>query len=449
MRLIIILITVYIFTQRNYFKNMLFLLLMFNLYNVNIGYIAVLGGIGITYIDFITIAMAFACFIKMKNSYEVDKSIISAYILLALSIVVGVIFLFFFPSSSPVLSYTGNWDSYFKGNTAMLASPTFSKQSILQFIRLTVFVYIISIVKREVTIEEWRALVGKLIRSSWYMLPLFLIEFFTVLTGSDLFTKTRNTLFDFWYIDMEKRLCGFSTEPSYYAISIFLIIAMNMLCLRNEVLNSKEKRAIYVIISLYFVIGFFSGAFSFLLAVVALVILFLKEKLTRKGMVLFVMAIGLAISVVAHNFTECTKTLLNSDVTVLNRLGNTFSAIIAFFTGSNIVYTSESTRILSIFITGKAWLTRPLFGLGIGTTVCFSGIVSILATIGVVGFLLWYHLVFHCYPNKNNSEFYYLIFLLIYLPAGDFELIYGFNIILWIQMITLLSKDNDMVYSGG
>lgn len=435
--LILIGLLIYIFVSKNALENVIFLLMFFGLNNINIGYFANIGSIEISYIDLLTGATFIICFFVLLKNYYVDKRFTEFAFLLLLVIWIGLFRLILDTPKVDVVSYEDNWDSLFRGNQTMLKPVHFSMQSILQMIRTALFLFIIIVLKYNMDSRQWRRILKKLVISTRLMLPIYIIEAILNYSHSDLFYIVRNLLFGGEY-EYTGRLSGLTTEPSYYAVSIFFIVSLNILY-DFEKENIREKGIKLITSVSYISLGILSGAFSFVWTGTLIIIAFLAKKGSLSKKLIIGLSIFLVFIFIITNYEIVSPIIANSG----DRIENLFNSIATYTQTGIMEYTSEATRMGSIMILLEAWIKYPLIGLGIGTTGCFSGVVSILTTVGVIGLVIWYIIVFRIYPNNKISLLFSLIYILVFLPAGDFELFYGFNIILWIELISMMSCSNE------
>lgn len=413
------------------------LLIFFSVHNINIGRFASIGGVTLTYTDYLTALAAMVCVVNLFRNSNINRRMFVCCSCLTLAVSVSLLYLILNPADVKVMSYFASWDSYFRGVFNGMTKPFYSIKSLLQFIRMLLFLCILMVSKSTLTETDWKKIIQTIVISSRWMLPLYYIELITRLVGSDIYYRLRAILFG-TDIMPDGRLSGLSTEPSYLAVTIFMIVAINMMYSFAFDLDRKEKlinKGVYV---LYFLIGCLSASFSFVWAVVVLLALYCIIKNKKRFNVILTSIFILVVILLSFNFNIIFTTINNSDNLVLIRISSSIQAIIDYLSGQSIIYTSEGTRLVGVIMTLKAWCYRPLLGLGIGTLMCFSGVVSILATIGILGFIIWYNLLFNVYPNRKVSWAYNILFLIFFLPLGDFDLFYNFNIVIWIQTTNLL-----------
>jgi hypothetical protein len=102
-------------------------------------------------------------------------------------------------------------------------------------------------------------------------------------------------------------------------------------------------------------------------------------------------------------------------------------------------YSSEAVRLISSTETFKATLSRPIFGLGIGTAYSVSGIISILSNIGFLGLYIWYRLLTTEYYKTKNK----ILIIIILTPiifTGDMYSLYDTSYLLLIPLIAIATE---------
>lgn len=429
-------LSIYIFASRKQVANSVFWLLFFCINNINIGYFMILGGVVISYTDVLTLLTFCICLCLAIKKHRVNQRLAEVILLLILVIFAGLFRLIIDPPTARVVSYAGNWDSYFRGNNSMMQAVSFSKQSVLQFIRAILFFFILLILKNNLEDDDWKLILRKLVVSTRWMLPVYVIEAVLMFIHTNIYYVLRNRLFGGVFMLSEGRLSGLTTEPSYYAISIFFIVTLNLLFKKDD--DVKERRMRIITCTIYTILGVLSGALSFLWtgALIALLYLVKNNRLSKKMIMGFVLL--LSVFLLFSNYSVSIPLAPMEGLGFTKRIENLINSVINFSRSGVMQYSSEGTRMGSIIIVMKAWAERPLFGLGLGTTSCFSGLFSILSTVGIIGLILWYMLIFHIYPNHKADIIFNVIFILVFLPAGDFEMFYGFNAVLWIELTSRL-----------
>lgn len=96
---------------------------------------------------------------------------------------------------------------------------------------------------------------------------------------------------------------------------------------------------------------------------------------------------------------------------------------------------------MGITETLKGFFERPLFGLGLGTAYCNSGIVSLLSNIGLVGTGLWaYHYLRFGISNRKAGRILAVFVAVLILPnivKGGMGMLYATYNILFAALIKI------------
>lgn len=89
---------------------------------------------------------------------------------------------------------------------------------------------------------------------------------------------------------------------------------------------------------------------------------------------------------------------------------------LSFFSGAStesMRTTSEAFRFTSIIDTFKLLGHRPFFGVGLGIPYSYGYISSALASIGIIGFFMWYYYTFHSISSQSIKTMKYILILLV------------------------------------
>ena len=138
--------------------------------------------------------------------------------------------------------------------------------------------------------------------------------------------------------------------------------------------------------------------------------------------------------------------LLRSSNYIVHRIGVALQQLQIIISGvGGVMYSSEAIRFSGIIYDIKLFARRPLFGFGLGSISCNSGIVTFLVNSGIIGFGAWYHVI-HKYMNKKNSlsEIIFTMCILI-LPnifLNDYETIFCIAIPIILRCFVCLNVSN-------
>ena len=134
------------------------------------------------------------------------------------------------------------------------------------------------------------------------------------------------------------------------------------------------------------------------------------------------------IIVIVGFFSINAQTLVASSNYFLHRLGNLFVQFNNITTNNELLLSSESIRMSGIVYAFSMWLKRPLFGFGIGSIACISGIFTFLVGGGIICLILYFDvLVKFSQVKKTNLSsiiiFLFTIFIVPNLFLNEYETI--------------------------
>jgi|GEM_PF-1763242 len=239
------------------------------------------------------------------------------------------------------------------------------------------------------------------------------------------------------------RTYGFFSEPSMLSLSLFVFALLSLALYRNRTISKKA-------FILSFVCGIalmaLSRSFSSVLYLPILYILFFvfeaKRRASRAFLALLVIVpVGAGVALLRFN----NGYFLNRLVASLEVLGD--------FSSGTRYFTSEWIRLHSIVHLLGLFAKHPLFGVGFNSTYSYSAVSSILATVGLFGFvaLLYYwfqaHRVF--FGSKANG-WATLLFLLVFLMVGSAGslLLYYPSVFLAFSLMSLIVERRSVVVAG-
>ncbi|WP_143155300.1 hypothetical protein [Wenyingzhuangia marina] len=350
------------------------------------------------------------------------------------------------PSDEGIIAFnTGSWDRYMRGVTN-LTTPVFSMQSILMFIRVVIFVAIMLATKDLFNREDFIEM-GK--RIGFFSKLLLIYGITEFLLSYVLKIDTTNILKLFFGRGVATsndfgRLKGLSREPSYYSHALYnaiiILYALSKIDYENK--NIFKKYKVWIIIA--FFLGLISSSFAFVLVTVTLLIFFyVVSNIENRKFVFYlkpqaglISILGLLILMIILPFVDLT------DFTYYERI---LESLNQFSKGVNRTYklgsdySSEAVRLISGIETFKATLSRPLFGLGIGTAYSVSGIISILSNIGFLGLFIWYRLISTEF-YKTKKKILILILLTPIVFTGDMYSLYDTSYLLLIPLIAITTE---------
>lgn len=438
------------------FSGLLIILLSLSINSINIGYFCVFGGIALSYSDFLTICISICGIYIIYLDSCVDRKLLISSLQLICVVGLGLIMLIVNPSSEKIVNYVNNWDSYFRGNMSHLTQPSFSSQSVLQFARMLIFLFDLIIIKKVLNINDWVNITNKISKVSSMLILIYLIEVITVkIVHMDIYYNIRTLIFGgITEYDFD-RLMGLSGEPSLYAVVLFFNLSINSILIlynRGKQENKTEKYRLIFSNIVYIILGIASTALTFWLLFFMYILLILYLNLDKElrnriflcGSIVLLVLLGLFYVFRFDIIVYC----LGSTSDGLNRIGNLLKTVENFKMEKKIAYSSEGTRILSILMTIQAWKSRPILGLGIGSSRCFSGIFSIISCIGILGFIIWLKIIVKEIVNCKTDILFIILYLVPFLVSGDFDLFYNLNIVMWTYLAVIVFKNKVMWRDG-
>ena len=228
---------------------------------------------------------------------------------------------------------------------------------------------------------------------------------------------------------------GATKEASMYTTVIFYIAILFLL---EMVINKKAKKKDAVWLFLCILILCLNPAMSTVLYLAILFVVVVSSGMinvrilrwNNKKFVFSLLALVLVAVCGAVYLIQSYNTLLSSDIYMIQRLGRAVQQLLTIVEGGqNLVYSSEAIRFSGIIYDLKLWLQRPIFGLGLGTVLCNSGIVTFLCNAGLSGVICWF-LVLCRFSNMSgetlrNAVFVAELWLLPSLILNDYETILG------------------------
>ncbi|MDD3252110.1 MAG: hypothetical protein PHV18_06085 [Lachnospiraceae bacterium] len=448
---LIAVITYEFFSQRKLkvlFLNFFVIELVFALSRMNYGYFVHIGGSELEYNDVLLgVLFVLSILVLIKNP-RIPQKTSNISMLLLLTIFIGMLLCNIFPANVAVIDYNHSWDMYMRGFTSEMQPVAFSMQSVLMFIRVLIFVFVLNIAYLLFNEHEWVDIAKKVYK---YLKGLIVYGVIEIVLKYALHINVNLYLNDFFGRGIStgggvERLQGICREPSYYALALFNFMALSTALFYIEQ-NSAVKRKIrnWTIVSA--LIGIFTTSFSFMICIVALMLMWLYLANTYSSGRMFKVSIGICIVVCLAILIISSPFFLNfamhSNITVLERSVQSVVQIKKAFTNTLIPgedFSSEASRLGGGVITLKAGFARPLLGLGIGTTYCVTGLICIFANIGFIGLYLWIKLLFEVY-GKNVSKMMTALLLLPVLFTNDLYTLYDTAYLLLIPIISIAMKE--------
>jgi len=377
---------------------------------VEVGFFVKIGDADVNYrtvCELIVLLFSLPLLIK-KGRFKI--SIYSNYCIkfLALSII-GLTILLIVPSSVQVASIDTSWDDILvKG--AELGRPMISGFVIQQTFQFFIAILAILVCYETFDRADFVKMIGifSLIVKIFLVIGLieFCIKYLFSFINYGTFVK-----FVFGYSDstiLEARnrgfgieLQGLTKEASHYAYVLFLSIVI--LIANNVVLKSTNKKWILLAIMLMvFSMSFSTVLFGSALYFINLLYRWnqLEEVNRRRKQVLtgivFVLVLLIMISQISSLSTD--GFFSRRFLSLIEEFGvisnNTWQ------TQHDALEWSNRVRLLSVFMSIKAFLSRPIFGFGLGTVTSHGSTIMMLCGVGILGLYMWIKVFFSMMRNR-------------------------------------------------
>ena len=387
-------------TSKELFINFLKFELLYSIFKLNYGFFIYIGDSEIQYGD-IVLGVTFVTAMIRISFIELNRRLLISCFYLFCIIGTGRLILRFNPADVQTIDINSSWDLYLRGVTGEMKSVSFSFQSILMYIRVCFFIVIILIAKSSIATIEWIQILNFLTTAAKIILIFGLIEilikyglgydlneFLQIIFGRGMATGGDET-----------RLQGFSREPSYYALALFNIIILFIVNIKLR--NRPNEKLMWLIITV--LIGLNASAYSFYLVIVSSITLAIGIFSTSVGRVnikrfSLILILGMFFLFMFGTFS------LTMNSYILYRTIDALKQISQASAGTYTIgvdFGSVASRLIGIIESFKSYTVRPIIGLGLGTVYCLSGLVSILANIGLIGFIIWIRLLTVSYFKLN------------------------------------------------
>lgn len=445
-------------TIRGIFYRLFVIELFFALSRMNYGYFIQIGGSELDYNDVLLGILFMISILIISKEPVIPGNTGRSSIFLLLSVLCGMVISYIAPANVTVIDYNHSWDLYLRGSLSQMQQVAFSSQSIMMFFRVLIFVLILNVAYKYFEAEDWIDILNDVMPFMRLLIVYGLLELLLKFgIGINV-----NAWFN-WFFGRGistggglTRLQGISREPSYYALALFNFMVLSLA--KYYIDDSKRDRNVNVFwMILAAALGFASSSFSFLVCLVGFLLVwtylknFNRESFSTMHWALFVALIGVTMLIFSDSFLGMAT---NSDAEILNRIAESVGVIKKAFTNTLVVgedFSSEAARLGGGILSLKAGLCRPLFGLGIGTTYCVTGLICIFANIGIVGLCVWLKLLFGEY-GENIPKLLVVFMLFPVLFCNDLYTLYDTSYTLIIPVISVVlrviqnekSEDSDL-----
>jgi len=403
---------------------------------VNSGYFLQIGSIFLQYDEFMVLFFLGLSLFTGKL-YRIDKTVFFGGLGLIIVVLLGVVMLALDLRNVKVLPIGESWDAFFYGRTYLLAPVTFSTKNIERIIRIIMLVVIgISIneylrkapidaisffEKAIIMITSVQVLIGALdFCLKFFLQTAFLQQFTAFFFGIAPSQFGRYIVRGGTYA-----IQGFMREPSHFAMSFLPgIIVLSLSVGKGTKMRLLE---ILVVGALFFAASFTGfGLICFWLA------LKIINQLTHWKMMSLLKSSILLLGV----FFLCIGLFFYwNHFPLLSYYANRLMGALGF--GPSIG--SESIRMGSILEMLKLFLLYPILGCGLGSTNAHGFLPSLLANVGILGFISWAFFgtkAFCINVSGNLVPIFVVLFTLTFI--SDISLMYDqVGISIWLSLFVV------------
>jgi len=339
---------------------------------VNVGYFFRIGNYDVLYSEgVIGIIGILSIIIIVKRPINTKMFILG--MMLICSVIISSITLLGWPADYEVITYGMSWYDYFYNN---MSYPEFTLQTIKMAFRIVLYVIIATATVSTMKVEYLKRIVKSFITCGSIIIYYSLLEF---IIKNILKSNVLNN-FIYWFfgvgdstlINLLERgsiysLQGFMREPSHLAASMFLFGL-------TVVFSHQQQKTTWKLLLCTFGVMLLSRSFAGVLYILAIYTMY--AIVNNKKVIFSCFALCIVPIILWSSYFE-----YYSD-RIINVMGfiNSKEASIAV---------SEHIRLLSAFENLKAFIYRPLFGIGIGTSYAYAFFPSLLSNMGLIGCLSW------------------------------------------------------------
>ena len=373
--------------------------------------------------------------------------------LLLISVSLSLVIQFLIPYDQPVVADSNGWDRHFYlGEELDYITISFShiKEIIHVFCYIIVFMYVRQIDNK--SDKFFFKYLEKFFRGFiiFGVIELLLVK---VLHQQELLTNLEKLILgDSYFADgtlvsigTSGRLRGLKSEPSMYSYVLFIVALFYLFISKVQ---SKKRCYLFAFLSVFIMLMSLSFSTIFCLAIAFLIYLGVKfKKSTRKGRIVII-GLSLTVLIAAIIFISYVGSKDHFDNYYLERIR---MSLLSFQRISSptwndtdyLIYDASSLiRVKSMLGSLNYLKDRPLFGLALGSTYTHGPLFTAIASIGIIGIIIWYLFTFD-FTKKHTGLYKYLVFLrllsICFVGSGLFPF-YGLECILVYKMLDIYSS---------
>ncbi|MFY3790516.1 hypothetical protein ACOQFO_02170 [Ureibacillus sp. MALMAid1270] len=415
--LFIILVVFFVFVKKKNFKEIYVSLLAITISVesfVNVGYFLRFGSYEFTYSEFLLLLLGVLSIIIIIKQ-PLNKGLVFFGFLLGFVVIISNAMLIINPIDKPIVTYGMGW------GTGESTNAQFTFQSIKMTLRILLFILIaiaaISVIKK----KDINILKKYFIGTGNIVIILVLIEFIIKNIFKSSFYNTavnwifgigNSTITDLLVRDGIFSLQGLTREPSQLSIGIFYYSFV--IILSKE---TNRKNNIFLII--------------------AIIELLLSRALMGVVLAICIIAIYAVINkkkIFAFIIMACTFPFIFFSEYFSYYLNRIINSLMLFKDVTQVDYTiSEHVRLISVLENFDLLVSRPFFGIGVGTSYAFGFLPTIISNVGLIGFFVWNILIFFVIAKMKINFDNFLIMIVMYMSwvtAGGLSTMYSMAILL-------------------
>lgn len=366
--------------------------------NIRMGYFFKIGDSMMAYRAVITYATTVIAIYLLCKTKRIPLKLFNCVVFFVLALMINLCIAKLYPYTGQI--NTINWVDYVMGER---------QYGYLDGRELEIGIYLVFIcnciillaIKKTISKEDIHYIISKIIAYSKISIVLGFVEWIiTNVFKSTIITKLCMLIFGSQGAQLDLltqrgilyTIQGATKEPSMFATAIFYISILIIVESNKNNVNAKSNNRWLFCCLLLLVINPTLSSYIYLLIDFVLLFIFKMQGAgihNKKGIIRrTIMTIIVSVFAFAFIYSN-SQSWYNSSNYILHRLGNAFVQLENIIRGANLLYSSEAIRFSSIVYNFNMWIKRPLFGFGIGSLSCISGIVTFLVGGGIVCVVLY------------------------------------------------------------
>ena len=405
--------------------------------NIRMGYFLRVGSFELNYASVLMYTLGITSLLIMLKNLRRFKTIGTKwYVVFLIVLFIGYVLLALLPVKQLII--TGDWEKYVYERVGTYS--TISTESVkIGYYLMFVFSGLSIIVARNALVfDEWKRILSAVIKFGkvnivvgyieWFFVNIFhskiITNFFIIFFGSAGAQQTELTKRGILYT-----IQGATKEPSMYTTTVFYFCIILLV----DFYIKKDSRKIRWVALSAFLLLINPAMSSFVYIAIIMLVLYTfgllkknKQKTTNPS-IRFIMLFLFGFSLVGFLWGNY-EIFLNSSNYMMQRIGIAFQQLDLL--SRNIgyaTYTSEGIRFTGIMYDLGLVQYRPLFGYGLGSLSCNSGIITLLANCGIIGITTWFLMIlnFCRVTRKEKTTLLFLLEILVLpnLMLNDYETI--------------------------